>query len=116
MAKEKWKADKLKQEYLQNIQATEGSPILNINTLCVVDDTINDKKTVDKLLKTDLHDDFDQDEQQRGRSRRLPDHSKGKTKSNGAIPIIPGHRIHIIRKGNGSQAAGLILKWNKIWN
>ena len=89
---------------------------MTTNTLCVSDDTINDKKTVDKLLKTALHHDFDQDEQQRGRSRRLPDHSKGKTKNDGAIPSIPGHLLELIRKGNGSQAAGLILKWNNIWN
>ena len=89
---------------------------MTINTLCVADDTINYKKTVDKLLKTALHDDFDQDEQQRGRSRRLPNHSKGKTKSNGSIPSIPGHLLDLIRKGNILQAAGMILKWKNIWN
>ena len=89
---------------------------MTIKTLCVADDTINYKKTVEKLLKTTLHDDFYQDKQQRSRSRRLPDHSKGKTKNNGAIPSIPGHLLELIRKGNGSQAAGLILKWKNIWN
>ena len=89
---------------------------MTINTLCVADDTINYKKTVDKLLKTALHNDFDQDEQQRGRSRRLPNHSKGKTKNDGAIPSIPGHLLDLIRKGNRLQAAGMILKWKNIWN
>ena len=89
---------------------------MTIKTLCVADDTINYKKTVEKLLKTTLHDDFYQDKQQRSRSRRLPDHSKGKTKSNGAILRIPGHLLDLIRKGNGSQAAGLIIKWKNIWN
>ena len=89
---------------------------MTIKTLCVADNTINYKKTVDKLLKTALHDEFDQDEQQMGRSRKLPDHSKGKTKINGATPSIPGHFLGLIRKGNGSQAAGLILKWKNIWN
>ena len=116
MAKYKWTAGKLKQEYLRNIQATEGSSIMTIKTLCVVDDTINYNKNVDTLLKTALHDNFDQDGQQRGRSRRLPDHSKGKTKSYGAIPRIPGHLLYLIRKGNRSQAAGLILKWKNTWN
>ena len=116
MAKEKWTAGNLKKESLRNIQATEGSSIMTIKTLCVVDDTINYKKTVEKLLKTALHDDFDQDKQQRGRSWRLPGHSKRKTKSDGAITIIPGHLLDLIRKGNGSQAAGLILKWKNIWN
>ena len=64
---------------------------MTIKTLCVADDTINYNKTMDKLLKTDLHDDFDQDEQQRSRSQRLPDHSKVKTKSDVAIPRISGH-------------------------
>ena len=68
------------------------------------------------LLKTALHDEFGQDKQQRGRSQRLPDHFKGKTKSNGSIPIIPGHLLDLIRKVNISQAAGLILKWKNIWN
>ena len=116
MAKEKWTEGKLKQEYLRNIQATEGSSIMTIKTLCVADDTINYKKTVEKLLKTTLHGDFGQDEHQRGPSWRLPDHSKGKTNSDGAIPSIPGHLLYLIRKGNGSQAAGLVLKWKKIWN
>ena len=89
---------------------------MTINTLCVSDDAINYKKTMDKLLKTALHHDFDQDEQQRGRSRRLPDHSKGKTKNDGAIPSIPGHILELIGKVSGSQAAGLILKWKNIWN
>ena len=60
MDKEKWTAGKLNQEYLRNIQATEGSSIMTIKTLCASDDTINYKKTVEKLLKTALHDDFDQ--------------------------------------------------------
>ena len=46
---------------------------MTIKTLCFADDTINYKKTVDKLLKTALHDNFEQDEHQRGRSRRLSD-------------------------------------------
>ena len=116
MAKEKWMAGKLNQEYLQNIQATECSSIMTIKTLCVTDDTINYKKMVDKLLKTALHDDFDQEKQQRGRYRRLPDHSKGKTNINGAITSIPCHLLDLIRKGDGLQAAGLILKWKNIWN
>ena len=41
MAKEMWSTGKLNQEYLQNIQATEGSSIMIIKTLCVADDTIN---------------------------------------------------------------------------
>ena len=89
---------------------------MTIKTLCVADDTINYNKTVDKLLETALHDDFNQDEQQRGRSRWSPDHSKGKTKSYGSTPSIPGHLLYLIMKGNGSQAAGLILKWKNIWN
>ena len=89
---------------------------MNIKTLCVANDTINYKKTVDKLLKTAPHDDFDQDEQQRGRSRRLPDHSKGNTKRNGSIPRTPCHLLDLIRKCNGSQAVGLILKGKNIWN
>ena len=89
---------------------------MTIKTLCVADDTINYKKTVDKLLKTALHDNFDQDEQQRARSRRLSDHSKGKTKSDGAIPSIPVYLIDLIRKGSKLQEAGLILKWKNIWN
>ena len=63
---------------------------MTIKILCVADDTIHYKDTVDKLLKTDLHDDFDQDKQHMGHSRRLPHHSKGYTKSDGAITIIPG--------------------------
>ena len=47
MSKEKWSKGKLKQEYLQNIQATEGSLIMTIKTLCVADDTIYYKETVD---------------------------------------------------------------------
>ena len=107
---------KLKQEYLRNIQATEGLSIMTIKTLCVADDTINYNKNVDKLLNTALHNDFDHDKQQRVCSRRLLEHSKGKTKSDGAIPSIPGHLLYLIRKGKGSQAAGLILKWKNIWN
>ena len=61
MAKDNWTAGKLKQEYLWNIQATEVSSIITIKTLYVADDTMNYKKTVDKLLKTDLHDNFYQD-------------------------------------------------------
>ena len=60
-------------------------------TLFVADDTIHYKETVDKLLKTALHDEFDQDKNQRGRSWRLPDHYKGDTTSYGAIPSVPGH-------------------------
>ena len=116
MAKEKWTADKLKQEYLRNIQATEGSSIMTIKTLCVANDTIHYTQTMYKLLKTALHDDFDQDEQQRGRPQRHTDHSKGNTKSDGAIPRIPGLLLDLMRKGNGSQAAGLILKWKNICN
>ena len=101
MAKEKWTAGKLKQEYLRNIQDTEGSSIMTIKNLCVADDTIYYKQTVEKLLKTALHGDFDQDKHQRGRSWRLPENSKGDTKSNGAIPITPGHLLDFIRKGNG---------------
>ena len=89
---------------------------MTIKTLCVADYTINYKKTVDKLLKTALHNDFDQDKHQRGRSRRLSYHSKGKTKSDGAIPSIPGYLIDFIRKGSRLQAAGLILKWKNTWN
>ena len=51
-----------------------------------------------------------------GCSRRLPDRSKEDTKSNGAIPSIPGHLLNIIRKVTGHQAAGLFLKWKKLWN
>ena len=58
MAKENWTAGKLKQEYLQKTHSTEGSSMMTIKTLCVADDNINYKKTVDKLLKTALHDDF----------------------------------------------------------
>ena len=87
---------------------------MTINTLCVANDTLNYKKTVDKLLKTALHDNFDQYKQQRGRSRRLPDQSKGNTKSNGSIPSIPGHLLDLIRKGKGSEEADLILKWKNI--
>ena len=116
LAKEKGTAGKLNQEYLQNIQATKGSSIMTINTLCVADDTINYKKTVDELLKTALHDNFDQYKQQRGRSRRLPDHSKGVTKSDGSIPRVPGHILDLIRKVTEQQAAGLFLKWKKLWN
>ena len=89
---------------------------MTIKTLCVVDDTIHYKQTVDKLLKTGLHDNFDQYELQRGLSRRLPNHSKGYTKSDGDIPSIPGHLLDLIRKGNGLQVAGLILKWKNICN
>ena len=89
---------------------------MTIKTLCVADDTINYKKTLDKLLNTALHDNIDQDEQQGGRSRRLPGHSKVKTKSEGSIPSIPGHLLYLIRKDNRLQAAGLILKWKNIWN
>ena len=116
MAKDKWKAGKLKHEYLRNIQATEGSSIMTIKILCVADNTIRYKQTVDKLLKTALHDNFDQDEHQRDRSWQIPDHSKGDTKIDGAMPSIPCHLLDLIRKGNGSQAAGLILKWKNIWN
>ena len=101
MANEKWSAGKIKKEYLRNIQTTERSSIITIKTLCVDEDTIHYKETVDKLLKTSLHDDFDQDKQQRGRSRRLPDHSKGDTKSDGAIPSVPIHLLDLIRKGAG---------------
>ena len=87
---------------------------MTINTLCVANDTLNYKKTVEKLLKTALHDNFYQDEQQRGHSRRLPNHSKGNTKSDGAIPSITGHLLDLIRKGKGSEEAGLILKWKNI--
>ena len=89
---------------------------MTIKTLCVADDTINYKKTLDKLLKTAPHDNFDQDEQQRGRSRRISDHYKGKTKSNGAIPSIPGYLIDLISKVSRLQATGLILKWKNMWN
>ena len=41
MAKEKWSAGKINQEYLWDIQATEGSSIMNIKTLSVADDTIH---------------------------------------------------------------------------
>ena len=58
MAKEIWLAGKIKQEYLRNIKATEGSLIMNIKTLCVAEDTIHYKETVDKLSKTALHDHF----------------------------------------------------------
>ena len=116
MAKEKWTAGKLNQEYLRNIHATEGSSIMTIKNLCVSNDTINYKKTVDKLLKTALHDDFDQDKHQRGRYRRLPDHSKVNNKSDGARPIIPGHLLDLMRKINRSRASVLILKWKNIWN
>ena len=61
MAKEKRAAGKPKKEYLQNIQATEGSSIMTIKTLCFADNTINYKKTVDKILNTALHNDFEQD-------------------------------------------------------
>ena len=43
MVKEKWSAGKFKQEYLRNIQSTESSSIININTLCVADNTIHYK-------------------------------------------------------------------------
>ena len=70
---------------------------------------------MNKLLRTALHDNFEQDKQQRGRSRRLPNHSKVNTKSDEAIPNIPGHLLDLIRKGNRLQAVGLILKWKNIW-
>ena len=116
MDKEKWTAGKLKQEYLLNIQATEGSSIMNINTLYVADDTIHYKQTVDKLLKTAIQDEIDQEKQQRRSYQRLPGHSKGDTKRNGSIPSIPGHLLDLMKKGNGLQASGLILKWRNIWN
>ena len=101
MAKEIWLAGKIKQEYLRNIQTTERSSIITIKTLCVSDNTIHYKETVDKLLKTSLHDNFDQDKQQKCRSQRLTDHSKGDTKSDGAIPSVPIHLLDLIRKGAG---------------
>ena len=110
MAKDRRLAGNLKQDLLQNIQATDGSLIMTIKTLCVVDDTIHYKQTVDKLLKTGLHDNFDQDELQRGLSRRLPNHSKGYTKSDGDIPSIPVHLLDLSRKVTVQQAAGLFLK------
>ena len=106
----------IKQEYLQNIQATEGSSIMTIKTLCLSDSTIHYKENVDKLLNNALHDNFYQEKQQRGRSWRLPDHSKGDTKSNAAIPRFPGHLLDFIRNGNGQQVDGLFLKWKKLWN
>ena len=116
MAKEKWLARKLKQEYLQNIQATECSSVMTIKTLCVSGDTIHYNETVNKLLDTALHNNFDQDKQLRCHSRRLPDQSKGYTKRDGAIPSVPGHLLDLIRKGTGQQAADLFLKWKKLWN
>ena len=116
MDKEKWSEGNLKQVYLWNIQATEGSYIMTIKTLCVADNTIHYKETVDKLLKTALHYDFDQDKPQRGHSRSLPDHSKVGTKGDGDISSVPGHLLDLIRKGSGQKAAGLSLKWNKLWN
>ena len=76
---------------------------MTIKNLCVADGIIHYKGTVDKLLKTALYDDFDQDKHQRGHSRRLPDHSKGDTKRYGSIPRVPGHILDIIRKGTGKQ-------------
>ena len=89
---------------------------MTIKTLCVSDDTINYKETVDKLLNIALHNNFYQYKQQRGRSRRLPGHSKGYTKSDGAIPSIPGHLLDVIKKGTGQQASGMFLKDKKWWN
>ena len=89
---------------------------MNINTLCFADDTIHYKQIVDKVLKTSLQDNFDQDEKQRGRSQWLPDHSKVNTKSDGDIPSIPGHLLDLMSKGNRLQATVLVLKWNNIWN
>ena len=43
MAKEKWSTGNLKQEYLRNIQTTEGSSIVTIKTLYVADETIHYK-------------------------------------------------------------------------
>ena len=71
---------------------------------------------MDKLFKTALHDDFDQDEQKMGRSPKLPDHSKRDTKSDGYIPSVPGNLLDLIRKGTVQQADGLLLKWKKLWN
>ena len=85
---------------------------MTIKTLCVAGYNINYKETVDKLLKTSLHKNFDQYKQQRGRSRWLSGHSKGDTKSDGIIPSVPGHLLDLIRKVTGQQAAGLFLKWN----
>ena len=51
LAKEKGTAGKLNQEYLQNIQATKGSSIMTINTLCVADDTINYKKNCGRAIE-----------------------------------------------------------------
>ena len=116
MAKEKWVAGKLKQEYLLNIQATESSSIMTIKNLCVADNNLRYKETVDKLLETALHDDFDQDKQQRGRSWRLPHHSKEDTNIDGSIISVPGHLLELIRKGTGQQSAGLLLKWKTSWN
>ena len=116
MAKEKWTAGNIKQEYLRNIQATKDSSILTIKTLFVAYDNINYKKTMQKLLKTVLHSNFDQDKHQRGHSRRLPHHSKGNIKSYGSIPRVPGHFLDIIRKRKRLQATGLILKWKNICN
>ena len=59
MAKDRRLAGNLKQDLLQNIQATDGSLIMTIKTLCVVDDTIHYKETVDNRLKTALHTNFD---------------------------------------------------------
>ena len=116
MAKEKWSTGNLNQEYLQNIQATEGSSIMTTKTLCVAEDIINYKENVDKLLKTALHNNFDQDKHKRGRYRRIPDQYKGDTKSDGATPTIPGHLLELIRKGTGHQLAGLLIKRKKLRN
>ena len=67
-------------------------------------------------MKTAPHEDFDQDTRQRGCSQRLPDHSKGDTKSDGAIPSVPGHILYLIRKGTRYQAYDMFLKWKKLWN
>ena len=116
MDKEKWSKWNLKKKYLLNIQATEGSLIMAIKTLCVADNTFHYKETAENIFKTALHNDFDQDEQQRVRYRGLPDHFKGDTKSDGATPSVPGHILDLIRKGTGQQVAGLFLKWKKLSN
>ena len=41
MDKEKWFSGKLKKEYSQNTQATEGSSIITIKTLCVANNNIH---------------------------------------------------------------------------
>ena len=82
---------------------------MTIKTLCFCDDIINLKENVDKLFKTALHDDFDQDEQKMGRSPKLPDHSKRDTKSDGYIPSVPGNLLDLIMKGTVQQVAGLYL-------